>query len=66
MFYPEQVKGTVKFVRMFDAFFDCLNTRSLTEAAKRKKSNLAPYRSPEDPRLKVYKMKTIRINICVQ
>ncbi|CAB3994726.1 Hypothetical predicted protein [Paramuricea clavata] len=51
MFYSERVKGTVKFVRMFDTFLDCLNTRSLTEATRRKKSGIAPYRSPEDPRL---------------
>ena len=43
MFYSEQVKGTVKFARMFDTFFDCLNTRSLTEATRRKKSGITPY-----------------------
>ena len=53
LFYNKEVKGTVLFVQMFDKFFDCMNARSLTEATRNKKPNLAPYRSKDDPRLKV-------------
>ena len=52
-FYGQEVQGTVKFIRMFDKFFDCLNTRSLTEADRNRKPNVAPYKSPNDQRLKV-------------
>jgi hypothetical protein len=38
---------------MFDKFFDFLNTRSLTEATRRRKPDVAPYKSINDPRLKV-------------
>ena len=44
---------TEKFCRMFDKFFDCLNTRSLVEAKQKLKPNLNPYFSSEDSRLKV-------------
>lgn len=54
-FYNETVKGTVRFVQMFDMFFDCLNTRSLAEPTRRRKPDVAPYRSVNDPRLKVCK-----------
>lgn len=52
-FYGQEVQGTVKFIRMFDKFFDCLNSRSLTEADRNRKPNMAPYKSPHDQRLKV-------------
>ena len=46
------MKETVLFVRKFDRFFDMLNTRSLEEGIHRRKPDLAPYRTPEDTRLK--------------
>ena len=52
-FYGQEVQGTVKFIKMFDNFFDCMNTRSLTEASRNRKPNLSPYTSPSDSRLKV-------------
>ena len=52
-FYGREVQGTVKFIRMFDKFFDCLNSRSLTEADRNRKPNVALYKSPNDQRLKV-------------
>lgn len=47
------IKETVRFVRIFDRFFDMLNTRSLQESIHKRKPDLAPYRTPEDTRLKV-------------
>ncbi len=44
---------TEKFVRYFDRFFDCLNVRSITEGNRKWKADLQPYRSTNDPRLKV-------------
>ncbi|XP_077866435.1 uncharacterized protein LOC144354656 [Saccoglossus kowalevskii] len=43
---------TIEFIRNVDKFFDCLNVRSFTEAVKKRKPNLKPYSSPDDPRLK--------------
>lgn len=45
--------GTEKFCRMFDRFFDMLNTRSLTEGRKKRKPDLLPYYSANDKRFKV-------------
>lgn len=44
---------TEKFCRMFDKFFDCLNTRSLLEATRKRKPDLKPYFSSKDSRLEV-------------
>ena len=41
------------FCRMFDKFFDLFNTRSVTEAQRKKKPNLSPYYNRDDPRLDV-------------
>ena len=46
-------KETEQFCRMFDKFFDCMNTRNLKEAAQKRKPDLQPYFSPSDVRLKV-------------
>ena len=45
---------TIPFARMFDQAFDCLNGRNLTECKLRRKPELRPYRSPDDPRLQVF------------
>ena len=44
---------TQKFVRIFDRFFDCLNTRHPKEGILKRKPDLSPYRSLSDTRLKV-------------
>ena len=49
----EETKETEKFVRMFDKFFDCLNVRCTSAGVHHRKPDLRPYRSPDDPRLKV-------------
>jgi len=35
--------GTAKFIALVDQFFDCMNTRSLDEGARKHKPLLAPY-----------------------
>ena len=49
----EETQETEKFVRYFDKFFDCLNVRCISESINSRKPDLRPYRSPDDPRLKV-------------
>lgn len=44
---------TERFIRMFDKFFDCMNTRSFTECFEDRKPDKRPYRSPSDPRFDV-------------
>ena len=48
-----ETKATAEFCYKFDAFFDCLNVRSLVEGKHKRKPNLNPYRSPSDKRFKV-------------
>ena len=43
---------TQRFVSMIDKFFDCLNVRNRSEWALKRKSDLKPYTSPDDYRLK--------------
>lgn len=45
-----QVVETVKFIRLFDKFFDCLNGRNLYEHEHKRKRDLAPYVHVEDER----------------
>ena len=44
---------TERFVRIFDKFFDIMNTRCLEEGIQKEKSNLKAYEKPDDPRLDV-------------
>lgn len=44
---------TENFCRVFNKFFDCLNTRSLEEAARKRNKDVDCYRSGDDTRLKV-------------
>ena len=53
----QQFDETAKFCEVFDKFFDCMNTRSMSEGKKKRKPDLDPYRSVDDCRLQV------RINI---
>lgn len=48
-----RTKQTERFVRMFDRFFDMMNTRSLEECVHKRKPDLAPYRTSGDTRLEV-------------
>jgi len=47
------MKETERFVRIFDRFFDMLNTRSMNESIYERKPDLAPYRTSVDTRLMV-------------
>ena len=49
----KQTIETEKFCRMFDKFFDCLNTRNLDEAKQKRKQDLRGYFKPNDKRLDV-------------
>ena len=44
-------KETAQFCRIFNKFFDCLNVRSLDECIFKRKADVRPYRSKDDPRL---------------
>ena len=45
---------TERFVRLFDRFFDCLNTRHPDAGFHARKPDLNPYRTTKDTRLTVY------------
>ncbi len=47
------ITETERFCRMFDKFFDCMNTRCIQESKHKRKPDLRPYYSPNDSRLKV-------------
>ncbi|XP_046375844.2 uncharacterized protein LOC124148655 [Haliotis rufescens] len=49
--YGDHVAETVKFIRHMNRFFDCLNTRNLEEAKRKRNPDLEAYRTPDDPRL---------------
>ena len=44
---------TIKFIKMFDRFFDCFNVRCISECVQKRKPDLRPYRDPSDSRIKV-------------
>ena len=46
-------QATIEFIRVFDKFFDCLNVRSTKEGHKKRKDELLPYESINDPRFQV-------------
>ena len=50
----DEVRETVKFVEMFDKFFDCLNVNNFSVGYQKRKEFKLPYRSAHDFRLKVY------------
>ena len=49
-----ETTGTERFVRLIDAFFDCLNVRSPKEYMHKRKPNLAPYTNVADIRFGDY------------
>ena len=52
----EEFEETAKFCKMFDKFFNCLNTRRAEEGKQKRKPDLDPYRSDQDIRLYVSMM----------
>ena len=55
---------TSKFCRMFDRFFDCLNTRDAREGKQKRKPDLESYRSVEDKRFDVsFVVITLSVNL---
>jgi len=56
-----EVKETVKFVRMFDHFFDCMNVNDFESGTHSQNSFKDSYRSSKDFRLKVYMLHGIII-----
>ncbi|KAK6181946.1 hypothetical protein SNE40_009722 [Patella caerulea] len=51
-FGGEEAQETAKFILLIDRFFDCLNVRSKFEGQKKRKTDLMPYESIDDPRFK--------------
>ena len=49
----DPTKQTRLFIRMMDHFFDYLNVRSPLAHQLKRKESIAPYRKPNDKRLKV-------------
>lgn len=47
-----EVSETVRFVEMFDKFFDCLNVNNFTTGRQKRKVFKHPYKSADDFRLK--------------
>ena len=56
LFHGPDNQATVEFVRVFDKFFDCLNVRNKREWIVKRKGDLKPYETVDDPRLEVYGM----------
>ncbi|KAK7112314.1 uncharacterized protein [Littorina saxatilis] len=50
----EECQETAKFILYMDRFFDCLNGRSASEAAEKKKPDLRPYTHKDDPRFEFF------------
>ena len=49
----DEFTETARFCRMFDKFFDCLNTRRAGEGKEKRKPDLEPYWSDKDVRFTV-------------
>lgn len=47
-YYGPEMAETSKFFRLVDRFFYCLNGRSLHEAIRTRKPELAPYKQADD------------------
>ena len=52
-FGDPSTKETQHFIMMFDKWFDCLNVRSLHLLIHKRKPDLKPYTSVDDPRFHV-------------
>ena len=62
MLLGEEARETVRFVEIFNKFFDCLNVSCLEEGQHKRCPNKSPYRSGSDARLTVYY--NIRVKSC--
>lgn len=59
MLEKAELRETIRFVNMFDKFFDSLNVSNFTSAKKERKVFKNPYRSGKDFRLEVDRLSTI-------
>ena len=57
----DEVQETVKFVRMMDRFFDCLNVNNLVTGKHKRKQFQEPYRVNKDPSKEDFRLK---VNFC--
>ena len=57
----EETESTQIFVSMFDRFFDLMNVRRLGQDTRKRKPELAPYKTPDDWRFEVcrYTLSTV-------
>ena len=55
---------TMRFVRMFDRWFDCMNVSSLSEGKRELKKDLYPYRTPKDTRFDVSMLSRLYDIVC--
>ena len=54
MLKKNEYEETIKFVKIFDKWFDCMNVSNLSEGKLKRNGFKSPYRSADDYRLKVY------------
>ena len=59
----EDTVETIKFVKIFDHFFDCFNVRCLQEGIQKRKPDLQPYTDPCDSRLKGSAV-SVQLSLC--
>jgi hypothetical protein len=52
MLYGDNISETVKFLRVMNRFFDCINVRNLFEGRNKRNPDLNSYRSTDDDRLR--------------
>ena len=57
--HGESAKETVEFITKMNKIFDCFNVSSYNEAKLKRNVFIQPYRSPQDFRLKVFKLKLL-------
>ncbi len=60
--FGAEAEATVKFLRMNDRMFDCMNVRSSTEGLRKRKPDLLPYTSLNDPRFDVCIYRMLKIH----
>lgn len=60
----DEFTETARFCRMFDKFFDCLNTRRIGEGKEERKPDLEPYWSDKDVRFTVSSMDILILLAC--
>lgn len=63
--HGDEVKETVKFIRLADRFFDCLNGHNTTEGRHHLKPDRNPYTTPDDDRFEFLKEYVAYQGICI-